>query len=75
MDWLTRSVITEVKTLESLQRKNLEVSKIQPQTYKGASAMRSDKVGVQKLIRNNASLPLPVYSHCAGHCLNLVNAK
>ena len=32
--------------------------------------MSSDNVGVQKRIREEAFLA--VYSHCAGHCLNLV---
>lgn len=35
--------------------------------------MSSDRVGVQALIRQDA--PNEVYTHCSGHCLNLVIAN
>ncbi|XP_006812758.1 52 kDa repressor of the inhibitor of the protein kinase-like [Saccoglossus kowalevskii] len=56
--------------LNSLAEKKLDVSGIRAQTYDGATAMASENVGVQKKIRDVS--PLAMYSHCAGHCLNLV---
>jgi len=42
------------------------------QGYDGAANMSSETVGVQALIRQDA--PKAVYTHCSGHCLNLVIA-
>ncbi len=42
------------------------------QGYDGASNMSSENVGVQALIKKDA--PKAVYTHCSGHCLNLVIA-
>ena len=56
--------------LHSLDEKQLDATHIRGQTYDGAAAMSSENVGVQKRIREVS--PLAMYSHCAGHCLNLV---
>ena len=56
--------------LHSLDEKQLDATHIRAQTYDGAAAMSSENVGVQKRIREVS--PLAMYSHCAGHCLNLV---
>lgn len=56
--------------LSDLEQLGLDVCNIRGQGYDGASNMSSDRVGVQALIREKA--PLAVYTHCAGHCLNLV---
>ena len=42
------------------------------QGYDGSANMSSETVGVQALIRQDA--PKAVYTHCSGHCLNLVIA-
>ena len=56
--------------LHSLDEKQLDATHIRAQTYDGAAAMSSENVGVQKRIREVS--PLAMYSHFAGHCLNLV---
>ena len=56
-----------------LSQLGLNISDCRGQGYDGASNMRSDKVGVQALIRKYA--PKAVYMHCSGHCLNLVIAR
>lgn len=56
--------------LHSLDEKQLDATHIRAQTYDGAAAMSSENVGVQKRIHEVS--PLAMYSHCAGHCLNLV---
>ncbi|XP_014674057.1 PREDICTED: 52 kDa repressor of the inhibitor of the protein kinase-like [Priapulus caudatus] len=48
----------------------LDISNMRGQGYDGAAAMSSERIGVQKLIRDDA--PKAVYMHCNGHCLNLV---
>ena len=48
----------------------LELKNIRGQGYDGASNMSSSRVGVQALIREKS--PLAIYTHCSGHCLNLV---
>lgn len=48
----------------------LELKNIRGQGYDGASSMSSNRVGVQALIREKS--PLAIYTHCCGHCLNLV---
>ena len=42
------------------------------QGYNGAKSMSSDRVGCQAVVRQQA--PFAVYTHCSGHCLNLVVA-
>lgn len=48
----------------------LDLKNIRGQGYDGASNMSSNRVGVQALIREHS--PLAFYTHCSGHCLNLV---
>ncbi|XP_029197148.2 52 kDa repressor of the inhibitor of the protein kinase-like [Acropora millepora] len=59
-----------IAILHSLDEKQLDATHIRSQTYDGAAAMSSENVGVQKRIREVSSWAM--YSHCAGHCLNLV---
>ena len=59
--------------LETLDEHHLDLSLIRGQGYDGAANMSSEKVGVQKIIRENAS-DKAVYVHCSSHCLNLVIA-
>ena len=61
---------TIIRCLEDM---GLDVSKIRGQAYGGASAMSSKLVGVQAKIREVA--PKALYTHCSGHCLNLVLAS
>ena len=56
-----------------LSQLGLNIIDCRRQGYDGASNMRSDRVGVQALIRKDA--PKAVYMHCSGHCLNLVIAS
>ena len=56
-----------------LSQLGLNISDCRGQGYDGASNMRSDRVGVQALIRKDAHKA--VYMHCSGHCLNLVIAS
>ena len=53
-----------------LRSLDLDLTNIRGQGYDGASNMSSERVGVQALIRKES--PLAVYTHCSGHCLNLV---
>lgn len=55
-----------------LEQLGLDVCNIRGQGYDGASNMSSDRVGLQALVKKKA--PLAIYTHCAGHCLNLVIA-
>jgi hypothetical protein len=55
-----------------LSRLGINISDCRGQGYDGASNMSSENVGVQALIRRDA--PKAVYTHCSGHCLNLVIA-
>ena len=48
----------------------LDIENIRGQDYNGASNMSSSHVGLQALIKEKA--PLVIYTHCSGHCLNLV---
>ena len=59
--------------LEKLKEWQLPVEDMQGQGYDGAKSMSSDRVGCQAIIRQQA--PLAAYTHCSGHCLNLVVAK
>lgn len=60
------------KTKEVLSKLEIELSNCRGQGYDGASNMRSERVGVQALIRQDA--PKAVYMHCSGQCLNLAIA-
>ncbi len=48
----------------------LDICNIRGQGYDGASNMSSSRIGLQACIREKA--PLAIYTHCSGHCLNLV---
>lgn len=61
------------KIKDVLGQLGLNISNCRGQGYNGASNMSSDRVGVQALIRQDA--PKAVYTHCSGHCLNLVIAN
>ncbi|XP_013421627.1 52 kDa repressor of the inhibitor of the protein kinase-like [Lingula anatina] len=56
--------------LQALEDVGLNSEDIRGQGYDGAPNMSSGKVGVQARIKEVA--PLATYSHCGGHCLNLV---
>ena len=58
---------------EKLKEWQLPVENMRGQGYDGAKSMSSDRVGCQAIIRQQA--PLTAYTHCSGHCLNLVVAK
>ena len=49
---------------------NIDIKKIRGQGYDGAKNMSSERVGVQAYVKKVS--PLAVYTHCSGHCLNLV---
>ncbi len=55
---------------QDLEALGLQLSNIRGQGYDGASNMSSERVGVQARIREKS--PLASYTHCSGHCLNLV---
>ena len=61
------------KIKEVLGHLGVDISNCRGQGYDGASNMSSNRVGVQALIRQDA--PKAVYTHCSGHCLNLVIAN
>ena len=69
MNRITGEAIASV-IFEDLNQLGLDVYNIRGQGYDGASNMSSDRIGLQALVREKA--PLAVYTHCAGHCLNLV---
>ena len=48
----------------------MDIKKIRGQGYDGAKNMSSERVGVQAYVKKVS--PLAVYTHCSGHCLNLV---
>lgn len=52
--------------LKSLQNNDIDVSR---QCYDGASAMSSERVGVQKRVRDLS--PRAIYVHCNSHVQNL----
>lgn len=58
--------------LRKLEEWQLSADDMRGQGYDGAKSMSSDRVGCQAVIRQQA--PLAVYTHCSGHCLNLVVA-
>ena len=55
-----------VATIEEL---GLSLDKLQSQGHDGSATMKGEKSGVQKQIRDLQ--PKVVYTHCAGHSLNL----
>lgn len=48
----------------------LDIKNIRGQGYDGASSMSSSRVGLQTLIKEK--VPLAIYTHRSGHCLNVV---
>ena len=48
----------------------LNFKNLRGQGYDGASSMCSDRTGVRSHIRKES--PHEIYTHCSGHCLNLV---
>ncbi|XP_072174513.1 52 kDa repressor of the inhibitor of the protein kinase-like [Diadema setosum] len=57
------------KTIENV---GLDIQHVRGQGYDGCSAMSSEAVGVQAIIKRSS--PKAQYVHCYGHCLNLVIA-
>lgn len=55
---------------KALSTYQLPIQDLRGQGYDGAPSMSSSRVGVQARLREEA--PLATYTHCAGHCLNLV---
>ena len=58
--------------LDKLAEWQLPLEDMRGQGYDGAKSMSSSRVGCQAIIRQQA--PLAAYTHCGGHCLNLVVA-
>ena len=56
--------------LKAIEYLGLDISDVRGQGYDGCSAMTSDAVGVQAIIKRNS--PKALWVHCSGHCLNLV---
>ena len=67
---LTTSEALKRATVEVLSAHGLTISKIRGQGYDGASNMRGEFNGVQKLIRDEN--PYAFYIHCFAHQLQLV---
>ena len=61
---IAAQICSDLRSLE------LNIENIRGQGYDGAANMSSDRTGVQAHIRKES--PLAVYTHCTGHCLNLV---
>ena len=55
--------------LTTLVNLGLSMSDLRGQSYDGTSTMRGAKAGVQAQIRERQ--PMALYTHCAGHSLNL----
>ena len=75
-EFLQYSILTRVTgkatatcVLDSLNQLGLDVKNVRGQGYDGASNMSSERIGLQAMIKQHS--PLAVYTHCAGHCLNL----
>ena len=56
--------------LKAIENLGLDISNVRGQGYDRCSAMTSDVVGVQAIIKRNS--PKALWVHCSGHCLNLV---
>ena len=69
MTRLTGYAIASV-VVSDLEGLGLDICSIRGQGYDGASNMSSSRIGLQACIREKATLA--VYTHCSGHCLNLV---
>ena len=55
--------------VQSLENLGLSLSNLRGQYYDGGSTMSGEKAGVQARIREKQ--PKALYTHCAGHSLNL----
>lgn len=55
--------------MQCLHHNNIDINKCRGQTYDGAAAMSSERVGVQARIKEVC--PLAIYTHCRSHVLNL----
>jgi len=53
-----------------LRSLNIDIKKIRGQGYDGAKNMSSERNDVQAHVKKVS--PLTLYTHCSGHCLNLV---
>jgi hypothetical protein len=58
--------------IKSIKDLGLNIDSCRGQGYDGCSAMSSEAVGVQAVVKRHA--PNALYVHCFGHCLNLVIA-
>ena len=58
-------------TCKYIEDIGLDMEKLRGQAYDGASVMSGVHNGVQKLIKDRSSMPVP-FIHCAAHNLNLV---
>ena len=56
--------------LSDIDQLGLDMNNLRGQGYDGASNTSSERFGLQALLRQKS--PLAVYTHCTGHCLNLV---
>ena len=68
LDRVRASDITEA-IVSSIEGLGLSLNDLRGQGYDGAATMSGQKTGVQKQIRDKQ--PKAVYTHCAGHSLNL----
>ena len=64
----TGAAVVAQTLMKSLENFNLPLTNIRGQGYDGASAVSSDKVGVQASI--NKESPSAVHTHCSSHSLN-----
>ena len=59
--------------MAKLSEMNLDMSELVAQSYDGAAAMSSQRVGVLAIIKESA--PLALYFHCTVHALNLSTSR
>ncbi len=64
-----RAVDIASAIISSIENLGLNLESLRGQGYDGASTMSGERAGVQARIRNRQ--PKALYTHCAGHCLNL----
>ena len=77
LDFLHLERTTGQKIAESIQslleKHGLDIQDMRGQSYDGASAMASEKRGVQAIIKQTN--PLALYTHCRSHVLSLAIGK
>ena len=66
-EFVLPSIADSIRT--NLVNLGLSMSDLRGQGYDGASTMNGAKAGVQAQIHEQQ--PMALYTHCAGHCLNL----